>query len=107
MTKRTVWFGLAVLTTLLALVVLWQFRIAIVYVLISLTLAAALRPLVKPFSGRGILVRLAWIFLFLVALGGLGFLLFLAGGSVVSEIQHFGQSCVSTGCVADAGLAGG
>ena len=28
MTKRVIWFSLAVLTTLLALVVLWQFRIA-------------------------------------------------------------------------------
>ena len=48
MTKQLVGFGTAVMTTLLALVVLWQFRIVVVYVLISLTLAAALRPLVQP-----------------------------------------------------------
>ena len=35
------------MTTLLALVVLWQFRIVVVYVLISLALAAAVRPLVN------------------------------------------------------------
>jgi predicted PurR-regulated permease PerM len=92
MTKRLVGFGLAVLTTLLALVVLWQFRIAVVYVLISLTLAATVRPLVKRIPSRGILVRLAWILLYLVALGSFAFLLFLAGGSAISEIQHFAQS---------------
>ena len=41
MTKQLARFGAAVMTTLLALVVLWQFRMVVVYVLISLTLAAA------------------------------------------------------------------
>jgi putative permease len=91
MTKRVIWFGLAVMITLLALVVLWQFRIAIVYVLISLTIAAALRPLVNRLAGQRFVVRLAWISLYLVALVIFGFLLFLTGGSAVSEIQHFAQ----------------
>jgi len=92
MTKRLVWFGLAVMTTLLALVVLWQFRIVVVYLLISLTIAAAVRPLVKRLVGRGFVVRLAWILLYLVALGSFALLLFLAIGSATSEIQHFAQS---------------
>ena len=57
MTKQLVRFGTAVMTTLLALVVLWQFRIVVVYVLISLTLAAALRPLVNRLVGRSFVVR--------------------------------------------------
>ena len=52
MTKRLVVFGTAVMTTLLALVVLWQFHIVIVYVLVSLALAATVRPLVKDWSRR-------------------------------------------------------
>jgi putative permease len=92
MTKRLVLFGLAVMTTLLALAVLWQFRIVVVYVLISLTIAAALRPLVKRIPSRGILVRLAWILLYLVVLGSFIFLLFLAVGSALSEIQNLAQS---------------
>ena len=44
MTKQVVGFGAAVMTPLLALVVLWQFRIVVVYVLISLTLGGAARP---------------------------------------------------------------
>ena len=47
MTKQLVVFGTAVMTTLLALVVLWQFRIVVFYVLISLALAATVRPLVN------------------------------------------------------------
>jgi putative permease len=92
MTKRLVVFGAAIMTTLLALVVLWQFRIAVVYVLISLTLAAALRPLVKRLVGRGFLVRMAWILLYLVALGSFAFLLFLTGETAVNEIQQFAQT---------------
>ena len=92
MTKQLVGFGLAVMTTLLALVVLWQFRIVVVYVLISLMLAAALRPLVQRLVGRGFVVRLAWILLYLVALGSFGFLLFLTGKTAINEIQQFAQT---------------
>jgi putative permease len=92
MTKQLVGFGTAVMATLLALVVLWQFRITVVYVLISLTIAAALRPLVNRLVGRGFVVRLAWILLYLVALGSFGFLLFLSGETAINEIQQLAHS---------------
>ena len=92
MTKQLVGFGTAVMTTLLALVVLWQFRIVVVYVLISLTLAAALRPLVNRLVGRGFVVRVAWILLYLVALGSFGFLLFLTGETAINEIQQLAHT---------------
>ena len=92
MTKQLVRFGAAVMTTLLALVVLWQFRIVVVYVLISLTLAAVLRPLVNRLVGRGFVVRAAWILLYLVALGCFGFLLFLTGETAINEIQQLAQT---------------
>jgi putative permease len=92
MTKQLVGFGMAVMTTLLALVVVWQFRIVVVYVLISITLAAALRPLVNRLVGRGLLVRVAWILLYLAALGGFGFFLFLTGESAIHEIQQLAQT---------------
>jgi putative permease len=92
MTKRLVGFGTAIMTTLLALVVLWQFRIVVVYVLISLTLAAALRPLANRLVGRGYAVRVVWILLYLVALCSFGFLLFLTGETAINEIQQLAQS---------------
>ncbi|MBE3066878.1 MAG: AI-2E family transporter [Chloroflexi bacterium] len=92
MMKRLAVFGAAVMTTLLALVVLWQFRIVVVYVLVSLALAAALRPLADRLVGRGFVVRAAWILLYLVALGSFGFLLFLTGETVINETQQFAQT---------------
>jgi len=92
MTKQIIRFGAAVMTTLLALVVLWQFRIVVVYVLISLTLAAALRPLVNRLVGRGFVVRVARVLLSLVALGSFGFLLFLTGETAIKEIQQLART---------------
>jgi putative permease len=92
MTKQLVRFGAAVMTTLLALVVLWQFRMIVVYVVISLALAAALRPLAQRLVGQGLVVRGAWILLTLVVLGGFGFLFFWTGRTAVSEIQQLARS---------------
>jgi len=69
-------------------VVLWQFRMVVVYVLISLMLAAALRPLVNRLAGRKFVVRLGWILLYLVVLGSFGFLLFLTSETAINEIQQ-------------------
>ncbi len=92
MTKQLVRFAAAVMTTLLALVVLWQFRVVVVYVLISLMLAAALRPLVKRLDGQAFVVRVAWILLYLAALGSFGILLFLTGEAAIGEIQQLART---------------
>jgi putative permease len=92
MMKRLAIYALAVLTTLLALVLLWQFRMAVVYVMISLALAAALRPLANRLVGRRFVVRAAWILLYLVVLGGFGFVLFLAGETALNEIQQLANT---------------
>jgi putative permease len=92
MTKRLVWFALAVMTTLLALVVFWQFRVAFIYVLISLVVAAAIRPLFNRLAGRRLIVRIAWILLYLVVLGCLIFLLFLTAETAIKEIQQLGHT---------------
>lgn len=88
MTKRLILSAMAVMTTLLALVVLWQFRIVIVYALISVMLAAVLRPLANRLAGRGYLVKAGLIILYLVTLAGFGFFLFLTGKSAVNDIQQ-------------------
>ena len=92
MTKQLLKFGTAVMTTLLALAVLWQFRVVVVYVLISLALAAALRPFAKRVVRGGFVARTAWILLYLVALGGFGFLLFRTGETAINEIQLFART---------------
>ena len=91
MTKQIVWMGMAVMTTLLALLLLWQFRLVVVYVLLSLVLAAALRPLFKRPAGQRLAVRLALLSFYLGVLGGFGFLLFAGGGSAVRDIQELAR----------------
>ncbi len=92
MTKQIIRIGAAVMTTLLALFLLWQFRIVVVYVLVSLALAATLRPLVARLAGRRFLVRAGWILLYLAVLGGFGYLLFLTGEVAINEIQLLGHT---------------
>ncbi len=92
MTKQVILAVTAVMTTLLTLWVIWQFHIVVVYVLISLTLAAALRPLVQRLVGRGFVVRGAWILLYLVVLAFLGFCLFLVSVTVTNEIQQLART---------------
>lgn len=91
MTKQLLRIGTAVMTTLLALLLLWQFRVVVVYVLFSLALAATVRPLIKRRAGRRFAVRLALVLLAVIALGSFGFLLFLIGGSALREIQQLAQ----------------
>jgi len=95
MNKQLVVIGTAVMSTLLALLMLWQFRMVVVYVLISLALAAMVRPLVKGLTSRGLVVRLALILLLLVIIAGFGFMIFAASGQTVSEIQQLART-VST-----------
>jgi putative permease len=97
MTKQIIRIGMAILTTLLALVVLWQFRVIIAYILISLLLAAALRPLANRLVGKKIIVRIAWILLYLVGLVGFVLLIFLTGKTAIFEAQRLGAGLSTQG----------
>ena len=74
MHKSIVRIGLAVLTTVLVLLVIWQFRIVIGYVFISLMLAATIRPLFRHLAGRRLLARILWILFYIAVGAGLGYL---------------------------------
>jgi predicted PurR-regulated permease PerM len=91
MTRRLVTMGTAVMTTILALLLLWQFKTAVVYVLISLALAAAVRPLVTLHTGRSFILRLALILLYLLALSSFALLLILSGGAAIRDLQELAQ----------------
>ena len=92
MTKQVILVVTAVMTTLLALWVVWQFHVVVVYVLISLTLAAVLRPLVQRLAGRVFMVRSLWILLYVVVLAIFGFCIFLTGETISSEIQQLSRT---------------
>jgi predicted PurR-regulated permease PerM len=88
MTKQLVRYSIAVMTTLLGLVILWEFRIAVAYLLISVTLASAMRPLATRLAGQKIIARIGWILLYLVVVGGSLYMIFFAGKIAVLEIQQ-------------------
>ena len=89
MTKKVATFATAVMVTLLALLALWQFRLVVVYVLVSLVLAASLRPLLKGWSRRGPAARLGLLAFYLLSLGVLGYSIYLVGRASLSEIGEF------------------
>lgn len=95
MSKNLVRIGVAVLTTLLVLLALWQFRGVAAYVLISLVLSATIRPLFKRLEGRRFIVRMAWILIYTIAAGGLGFFFFSIFGAAASELQQMAKSTAS------------
>jgi putative permease len=97
MTRQLVVFGTAVMTTLLALVVLWQFHIVLVYVLISLALAATVRPFIQHWSRCGFGMRLTLILLYLTGLGCLCFLIFMIGKFAIADIQQLAQTLAVQG----------
>lgn len=91
MTKRLFIVGTAVMTALLALAALWQFRIVLVYVVISLALAATVRPFIKNWTGRSWTTRLTLILLYLIGLGSLGFFVYFVGKFVTGDVQQLAQ----------------
>ena len=88
MTKQVVVIGTAVMTTLLAVVVFWQFRIVVIYVLISLALAATVRPIVRSESRHNFVKRLLLILLYVVSIGISGLLIFLVGRLLIGYLQE-------------------
>lgn len=92
MTKQLVIIGIAVMSTLLALVILWDFRIVVIYVLFSLALAATVRPMVTDWQSRGFMLRFGLILFYLIAVGILVWLIFLAAKYVGGDIQQISQT---------------
>lgn len=72
---RIVRYTVVVVITLIILLLLWQFSIAILLFVVSLAVAAALRPLIGAITGRNVSKRFA-----------LGFVYFLLAAAIISSI---------------------
>lgn len=91
MIKNLVRIIVGILTTLLALVALWQFRIAVIYVLISLMVAASMNPLFTRLVGRRLIVRIVWILIFIFIVIGLILALIFTIQASVIELHGLAQ----------------
>ena len=92
MTRQLVVIGTAVMTTLLALVTLWQFRIVVIYVVISLVLAATVRPMARSETRHSLVTRLVVILLYVVSIAASGLLIFLVGRLLIGDLQELAQT---------------
>ena len=92
MTKQLALIGTAVMTTLLALVALWQFRIVVVYVLISLVLAATFRPIARSESRHNLVTRLLLTLQYPVGLAVFFLLLFFVGRLLLGDFEELTQA---------------
>jgi putative permease len=93
---RIVRYTIVALTTLVILLLLWQFSTAIIMFLLSLAVTAALRPLINSITGRNVPKRLALgVVYFLLIVGILSFFL-LAGPSLLDELQRATDDLVAS-----------
>jgi putative permease len=81
-----------VLGTLTGLVLLWQFRQALIVFLLSLATAAAIRPIIHSLLQRGIKHGLALLITYLTLLVLLGGLLFFLGRPVIEDLEQMSNN---------------
>lgn len=92
MTKRLLVIAVGVMTTLLALAALWQFRIVVIYLLISWLVAATFRPVLQHRSLRYRPTRIRLILQYVVGILAFLFLFVLSGRYLVGDFQQLVES---------------
>lgn len=85
---------LIVLGVLLGIYVLWQLRAAALLFVLSLAVAASLRPGISWLARRGFPHMAALTATYLVVFGALGLLLIAAAAPLAAEVQQFGDDFV-------------
>ncbi|MBX3057036.1 MAG: AI-2E family transporter [Anaerolineae bacterium] len=77
--KQLMKYTAVILTTLTVLLVLWQFKLALLLFVLSLFVAAAIRPFVDGLVARGLPKGAAQLLLYVVGIGGFVLVLLLVG----------------------------
>ncbi len=86
--KRLAFYAIVISVTLTLLILLWQFRSAVILLILSLVLTAALRPSVDFLVERGLRAGWARLLVYLLVFGILGFGLYLIIGPLLDELQR-------------------
>ena len=89
-------YATIVVITLAALLLLWQFSSAIVLFLLSLAVAAALRPLINSLMERRISKRLALAILYSLLVVSIIGALFLIAPSILDDLQTASEDLISS-----------
>lgn len=92
---RIVRYTVVVLTTLMLLLLIWQFSSAIVLFLLSLAVAAALRPVINTITGRNVPKRLALGIVYALLVAAIASFFFLTTPALLDELQRATDDFVS------------
>lgn len=84
---RIVRYTVVVLTTLMLLLLVWQFGSSIVLFLLSLAVAAALRPVINTITGRNIPKRVALGIVYALLVAAIASFIFLITPALLDELQ--------------------
>lgn len=84
---RIIRYTIVVFITLILLLLLWQFSEAIVLFLLSLAVAAAIRPLMSSITGRNVPKRLALGLVYFLLIAAIVSSLFLISQPLLAEVQ--------------------
>lgn len=85
--KRLMGYTAVILTTLLVLQILWEFRLVVLLFLLSLFVAAAIRPFVNQLTQWGLPRVAAQLLLYVVGIGSLLLLLVLLADTLFMELN--------------------
>ena len=86
--KRIAWITALVLGTLMSLILLWQFRQAIVVFLLSLAAAASIRPVIDSLTRRGVRPGIALLIAYLALILLMGGLLTALSRTLVGDLEQ-------------------
>lgn len=92
---RIIRYTVVVVVTLILLLLLWQFGVAIVLFLLSLAVAAALRPLINSLTGRKVPKRLALGIVYFLLIAAIASSLFLISQPMLAELQMASDDLVA------------
>ncbi|MBA3867545.1 MAG: AI-2E family transporter [Anaerolineae bacterium] len=93
--KRLAGSTALVLVTLTAVFLVWQLSSAVVLFILSLVIAATIRPLIDWFAARGLPRALALLLAYVVCVGSIIALITVLGGSLLPELQQLTKDATS------------
>jgi predicted PurR-regulated permease PerM len=86
--KRLAWFTMVILATFTLVLLVWEFRVAVMLFVLSLVVAATVRPLVDRFAARGLPRGLALLLTYAVCIGGVVVLVLILSGPLLTDLQQ-------------------
>jgi predicted PurR-regulated permease PerM len=94
--KRVALFTALVMATLLIVLLLWQFRVVVWLFVLSLAVAATVRPLIERLVHRGIPTGVALLAVYLLGIVALAGLIVAISQPLAQEMQHLANDLIYT-----------